>query len=137
MPIPPQNKTTFIVHPYLSTAQRNYDTTVNGNRSLDDKEVLFRGIRSVFNHTVRAHRGGVEGDLASEAPANSCDPERTATLDLTLVGGVDTEVTWYDPPSGSHAPVGETPQADGLLDIETPGPNADGSPDWVILARER
>jgi hypothetical protein len=59
--------------------------------------------------------------------------ERTVTVDLSKMSGQVT-AQWYDPAAGSYAPVAGSPLANsGVHEFTTPGENADGDEDWVLV----
>ena len=58
---------------------------------------------------------------------------RTLTVDLSQLSGPVT-ARWYDPASGTFAMIPGSPLANiGVLNLTTPGLNADGDQDWVLL----
>lgn len=59
---------------------------------------------------------------------------RTLELDLGLSTGQVT-VSWYDPTAGSLAASAATAGAAGTLRLETPGKNASGDGDWVLVVQ--
>jgi hypothetical protein len=62
--------------------------------------------------------------------------ERTITVDLEALGGPVT-ARWFDPANGTFTEIGDGPlDNSGELDLSTPGDNADGDDDWVLVLEE-
>jgi len=63
-----------------------------------------------------------------------CPKSTTLTLCLTNFAGPVT-AKWYDPTAGAYAPAAGSPFANtiGVTNLPTPGNNAAGDPDWVLL----
>jgi hypothetical protein len=58
---------------------------------------------------------------------------RTITVNMTQLSGPAT-ARWYDPAAGTFTPIVGSPFATtGPRDFATPGPNADGDEDWVLV----
>lgn len=58
--------------------------------------------------------------------------ERAVTLDLGRLGGSPSQALWFDPTDGSTRPASAKP-ADGRHRFASPGRNAAGDSDWVLL----
>jgi hypothetical protein len=59
---------------------------------------------------------------------------REITLDLSLIDGGGSRLSWYDPAAGSITPAADSViPTDGQHTFRPPGPNADGAADWVLL----
>jgi uncharacterized protein DUF4038/collagenase-like protein with putative collagen-binding domain len=59
--------------------------------------------------------------------------ERTVTVDLSKLSG-PVIAQWYDPAAGTYAPASGAPLPNsGRHDFATPGENADGDGDWVLV----
>jgi hypothetical protein len=57
----------------------------------------------------------------------------TMTVDLGTLSGPVT-ARWYDPTNGTFTPIGDGPlDNDGTISLATPGANADGADDWVLV----
>ena len=62
--------------------------------------------------------------------------QRSITVDLRrLTGGTSAQLTWVDPTSGMSTSVGAPVPTTGARTLTTPGANAKGGTDWVLLAR--
>lgn len=60
---------------------------------------------------------------------------RSITLNLGRLSGGSVRLTWYDPSNGATAPATASPVPAGSpVQLSTPGSNAGGAPDWVIIA---
>jgi len=58
---------------------------------------------------------------------------RTITVDMSQLSGPAT-ARWYDPAAGTFTSVAGSPFANsGPRNFTTPGPNADGDGDWVLV----
>ena len=58
---------------------------------------------------------------------------RTITVDMSRLSGPVT-ARWYDPSAGTFASISGTPFANsGSQQFTTPGANADGTDDWVLV----
>jgi hypothetical protein len=58
---------------------------------------------------------------------------RTITVDMSQLSGPAT-ARWYDPAGGTFADIAGSPLANtGARDFATPGTNADGDGDWVLV----
>jgi hypothetical protein len=59
---------------------------------------------------------------------------RTITVDMSQLSG-SIDARWYDPAAGTFTPsiVGSPFASTGSHDFTTPGPNADGDGDWVLV----
>ena len=70
-----------------------------------------------------------DGTLAmAYVPSN-----RTITVDMSRFSGPVT-ARWYDPSAGTFASISGTPFANsGSQQFTTPGANADGADDWVLV----
>jgi hypothetical protein len=90
--------------------------------------------------------GGGRGDDRAVA-ALACDgtlgvvyvpKERTITLDLGRFAGSAVTLTWYDPTADATVPAVSGPvHPTGQLDVTTPGTNAEGWHDWLLIAVAR
>ena len=61
---------------------------------------------------------------------------RTITVDLRALSGPVT-AHWFDPTNGTFAAIGDGPiDNSGDLELATPGANADGDDDWVLVLEE-
>jgi hypothetical protein len=58
---------------------------------------------------------------------------RTITVDMSQLSGPVT-ARWYDPSAGTFTQIAGSPVLNtGLADFVTPGPNANGDEDWVLV----
>ncbi len=61
----------------------------------------------------------------------------TITVDMTKLGGAAT-AQWFDPTHGTYTTVAGSPFPNtGMRNFFSPGRNAAGDPDWVLLLRAR
>jgi hypothetical protein len=52
---------------------------------------------------------------------------------MTKLKGAAT-AQWYDPSNGKYTAIGGSPFSNsGIQNFTTPGNNADGDPDWVLV----
>jgi hypothetical protein len=59
---------------------------------------------------------------------------RRIGIDLSKLVGPRVRATWIDPSSGAAVPVGGSPfHATGPIELMTPGKNAAGDTDWILL----
>lgn len=67
-----------------------------------------------------------------------CPKNITLTLCLTNFAGPVT-AKWYDPAAGTYTPVAGSPFANTIVatKVTTPGNNAAGDPDWVMLLKAK
>jgi uncharacterized protein DUF4038/collagenase-like protein with putative collagen-binding domain len=62
---------------------------------------------------------------------------RTVSADLTQMNGPVT-ARWYDPTDGSFTAIGDGPLANEAgVSLQTPGDNAEGAGDWVLVLEAR
>ena len=57
---------------------------------------------------------------------------RTVTVDMGRLSGPAT-ARWYDPASGTFVTISDSLSNSGLVPFTTPGGNADGDEDWVLV----
>lgn len=57
---------------------------------------------------------------------------RELTVDTDRLAGPST-LTWYDPSTGEAGAPPQPVEPDGALTVATPGPNASGDDDWVLI----
>jgi hypothetical protein len=57
------------------------------------------------------------------------------TVDLSAITGGCVTLRWYDPSAGTFTSAGQVTATDEPTTLTPPGPNADGSTDWVLLAQ--
>ena len=58
---------------------------------------------------------------------------KTLTVDMTKLAGATT-ARWFDPSNGSFRAISGSPFSNsGSMNFTTPGNNADGNPDWVLV----
>jgi Protein of unknown function (DUF4038)/Putative collagen-binding domain of a collagenase len=57
---------------------------------------------------------------------------RTLKVDMSRLSG-PVVARWYDPTSGNFVAIADGLPNSGLLDIDTPGDNAEGREDWVLV----
>ena len=61
----------------------------------------------------------------------------TIVVDMTRLAG-RVQAQWYDPTNGTYSPVSGSPFRNaGSVHLTTPGKNADGDPDWVLVLNAR
>ena len=61
----------------------------------------------------------------------------TITVDMARLAGA-VHAQWYDPSNGTYKPVSGSPFPNsGSVDFTSPGKNADGDPDWVLVLTAR
>jgi hypothetical protein len=58
--------------------------------------------------------------------------DRSLTVDLSVFGADAVHVRWYDPTTGGFTNVGDFPTT-ATQEVERPGDNASGQPDWVLV----
>lgn len=59
---------------------------------------------------------------------------RNVTLKLDGLFGPTIEARWYDPTSGSYTTIQQSPfQSNATTSLSSPGKNADGDADWVLV----
>jgi hypothetical protein len=62
--------------------------------------------------------------------------KRQVTLDLSRMAGASVTLTWFDPTSGQMSPAEESAMSTGgTLSVEPKEKNAEGSGDWVLIAK--
>jgi hypothetical protein len=94
------------------------------------------------SHTIVTSGYGSFGDSDYVTAAHTPDGKlamaylpsaRTITVDLGTLNGPVT-ARWYDPTNGAFTPIGGSPLANnGSVSLTTPGANADGADDWVLV----
>jgi hypothetical protein len=61
----------------------------------------------------------------------------TIVVDMTRLAG-PVQARWYDPANGTYSRVANSPFTNaGKVRLATPGNNADGEPDWVLVLNAR
>jgi hypothetical protein len=96
-----------------------------------------------FAHTLlTGDLGGVEFDRAVAARASDgsfalayAPNTRTLTIDMTGLAGPAVSARWFDPSAGTFTPVAGSPfpNTDDSRNFPTPGNNAAGASDWVLV----
>ncbi len=96
----------------------------------DGREWLTSGQGSGRKHIAAA--ATPEGDLLVAYVPPSGTAARRFSLDLSRVRGAIT-ARWYDPATGGWAPLDHPPARSAAAQFETPGANAAGTNDWVLV----
>ncbi len=86
---------------------------------------LARALRGASLVPAGARAGGRKGVAQGTAA-------RRFSLDLSRVRGAIT-ARWYDPATGGWAPLDHPPARSAAAQFETPGANAAGTNDWVLV----
>ena len=73
-----------------------------------------------------------DGSVALVYVPPTANGARQLTLDLRRIAGGAAHLTWFDPVNGARAD-GGSPATSQVLQLSTPGNNAEGNNDWVLL----
>jgi uncharacterized protein DUF4038/collagenase-like protein with putative collagen-binding domain len=87
-----------------------------------------------------------DGDSGGTVGSIACDGSfglvyvpavEEVTVDLSTIEGDCITLRWYDPSAGTFTSAGQVTATDEPTVVTPPGPNAEGSADWVLLAQGR
>ena len=151
------------LHPYAGTWQAELDSP--GARSVTklhelmarfewwrlepdlDRTLLVRGLGRSDTRVIAELVDRVKGDGPSHSRAVAAlandgsfaliyvPSDRRFTVDAAALGAGPVLADWYDPTSGETTSVEGSPLHQGRQRLSTPGKNADGDEDWVLILR--
>jgi hypothetical protein len=113
-----------------------------------DRALLVRGLGRSDTRVIAELVDRVKGDGPSHARAVAAlandgsfaliyiPSDRKFTIDAAALGAGPVIADWYDPTSGETTYVDGSPLQPARQRLSTPGKNADGDEDWVLILRD-